>query len=396
MQLKYKLTGFLTQAIIFTCLGFLMLLLLPQFAHAETCGWLKEYDVNHNLSGWGGAYAPCATCTTAKPGDGYRCYGRQSNITPAVNASMPSLKNPIEEMKIKIPGMIARPVICTGESKKIMKDGSDGGNLECSVPWIGDYVAGVMKYLLGAAGILAVMVMMFGGMSWMISAGNSQAISEAKAWIGGGVTGLIILVCAVLILNEVNPELTKMKSINLKYADEMESDAVSGGDARVSDPPPVNVATGITKIIPTPTNNNLTINSRNSLVNGMNFIKKLKDSGDISKGKNNCTIWVHDVCKAAGLVNTVRPANGYAGSWYDKASPIPNGRSSLKAGDIVAYKYTGKAYTGHVYMCYNDGCTTIFENGEIKSESESRAKFHMNANSEGKSEARVTNCNQPH
>jgi hypothetical protein len=127
---------------------------------------------------------------------------------------MPSLTNPTDNMQVRIPGLNLGDIICSGNS--------EDKNRTCSVPWLANYIGGIYKYLLGIGALLATITMMVGGFLWIMSSGNPQAIGDAKGWINGAVIGLILLSTTWLILNEVNPELTRLKSINIKMIDKKE------------------------------------------------------------------------------------------------------------------------------------------------------------------------------
>ena len=97
-----------------------------------------------------------------------------------------------------------------------------------SVP-VGEYVAkqGIMKsdllakyikalydYGLMIGGILAAVVLMGGGLMWLLSAGNDSRVAQAKELITGSVVGLIILFGSWVILDTINPNLTELSTIN--------------------------------------------------------------------------------------------------------------------------------------------------------------------------------------
>ncbi len=88
-----------------------------------------------------------------------------------------------------------------------------------SVPWIGEYISAVYKYAVGIVGILATVVMMFGGVLWITAGGNQERISNAKSWITASLTGLVLVLCSYLILNTVNPDLTRFKPIEIKLVE---------------------------------------------------------------------------------------------------------------------------------------------------------------------------------
>jgi len=91
----------------------------------------------------------------------------------------------------------------------------NAGDKTISVPWIGEYVSAVYKYAVGIVGILATVVMMFGGVLWITAGGNQERISNAKSWITASLTGLVLVLCSYLILSTVNPDLTRFKPIEI-------------------------------------------------------------------------------------------------------------------------------------------------------------------------------------
>jgi hypothetical protein len=116
-------------------------------------------------------------------------------------AEEPKLKIP--QPKITIPGM------------NQLKGVSDCGDRVC-VPWIAEYIAGVYRYSVGIVGILATVVMMLGGFIWITAGGNPSRVGEAKAWIGGALTGLLLMLTSYTLLYQVNPDLVAMRALPVK------------------------------------------------------------------------------------------------------------------------------------------------------------------------------------
>lgn len=120
-----------------------------------------------------------------------------------------NILDPIAKMQIKIPGMDALsakyPATCT----------SDNGPTTCQLPYLAIYITGLYNYAMGIIGILAAIAIMIGGMLWLVSAGNASRITQAKNWISGAITGIIIMSTSYILLNEVNPELVGLKPITL-------------------------------------------------------------------------------------------------------------------------------------------------------------------------------------
>lgn len=112
----------------------------------------------------------------------------------------------IPDLQITIPGMkkFTTPSPCPDDPTKTC------------VPWIGEYIAGIYKYAIGIVGILATVVMMMGGIMWIVAGGNATRVGEAKAWIGASLTGLVLALTSYTILYQINPKLTQFKPIKVE------------------------------------------------------------------------------------------------------------------------------------------------------------------------------------
>ena len=82
---------------------------------------------------------------------------------------------------------------------------------EGSTAMIGKYIRAIYKYAIGIIGILAAVVLMIGGILWIMAGGNATQITEAKAWIGASLTGLVLALSSYLLLATVNPALVNLK-----------------------------------------------------------------------------------------------------------------------------------------------------------------------------------------
>jgi len=74
----------------------------------------------------------------------------------------------------------------------------------------GQFVYNIYQYALGLAGIIAFGVVVFGGVKYMISAGNPSGQTDAKDWIKAALMGVLLLAGAYFILNVINPQLTNL------------------------------------------------------------------------------------------------------------------------------------------------------------------------------------------
>jgi len=133
---------------------------------------------------------------------------------PTINDTMPKWTNPLDNLQVKIPGLIFT------KSNEIKCEEQNGKKI-CNFPWIGEYIAGIYKYAIGIVGILAAVVLMIGGVIWIMAGGSATMIGEAKAWIGASLTGLVIALCSYVILYQVNPALVGFKGLEIQLVDQI-------------------------------------------------------------------------------------------------------------------------------------------------------------------------------
>lgn len=79
---------------------------------------------------------------------------------------------------------------------------------------IAKMAADTYKFIAGIAGIAAVVVMMAGGYVWLFAGGNASKVGEAKSLMTSAVLGLVLVLGSYMILNLINPELIKLKSLD--------------------------------------------------------------------------------------------------------------------------------------------------------------------------------------
>jgi type IV secretory pathway VirB2 component (pilin) len=56
--------------------------------------------------------------------------------------------------------------------------------------------ARIINFVLGFLGIIAVVIILFGGFKWMTAAGNEDKVAEARKLLVAGVIGLVIILAA--------------------------------------------------------------------------------------------------------------------------------------------------------------------------------------------------------
>lgn len=130
------------------------------------------------------------------------CRGVDCNTTPSCPNYTPEVEKVIKPLKLKlnvaIPGLEAF---------------SQGEGVEVNDTVLATFIGGIYKFFVGIAGILAVFMIVFGGMRWLFSAGNPEGINKAKEIIVGSVAGLVLAVSSYLILYTINPALVEFKGL---------------------------------------------------------------------------------------------------------------------------------------------------------------------------------------
>jgi len=189
----------------------------------EVCKWYKAHD----CTGLGTQFfinKAEEKCGITKPDEGdplhldyYSCCCK--TVTPSgINDTMPKLNIPDIDLQIDIPGLnLTKGANILANCEKDEK----GNPIRCSFPWIGEYIAGIYKYAIGIVGILAAVVLMIGGVIWITAGGSATMISEAKAWIGASLSGLVIALCSYTILYYVNPSLVNFNPLGIKIVEKI-------------------------------------------------------------------------------------------------------------------------------------------------------------------------------
>lgn len=59
--------------------------------------------------------------------------------------------------------------------------------------------ANVINIMLGLLGVIAIIIILFGGFKWMTAAGNDDKVGEAKKLLGAGIIGLLIVLSAYAV-----------------------------------------------------------------------------------------------------------------------------------------------------------------------------------------------------
>ena len=72
---------------------------------------------------------------------------------------------------------------------------------------VSEYRVYIFKLSLIIAAIAAFVVLTYGGIRYLLSLNNPEAMKDARTWIFSGVIGLLIILASYLILTTINPEI---------------------------------------------------------------------------------------------------------------------------------------------------------------------------------------------
>jgi len=108
------------------------------------------------------------------------------------------------------------------------------GRTVCEINWLGEYVNGVYNLAIKLGGLIAAIMLMTGGVLWLISGGDVSKVSQAKDILTGSIIGFTILLSSYLILTLVNPNLVNFNALNLSVVQNKnfpDTEAMEGGTA---------------------------------------------------------------------------------------------------------------------------------------------------------------------
>lgn len=81
------------------------------------------------------------------------------------------------------------------------------------INWIAEYIRNIFSFGTAIAGVLAVLLIIYGGLKWTLARGDAGKISDARQIISGAVIGLLLLFGSIVILQTINPEIVSLDSL---------------------------------------------------------------------------------------------------------------------------------------------------------------------------------------
>jgi len=96
-----------------------------------------------------------------------------------------------------------------------------------AVPYLGQYIQALYKFLIGVSLIAAALMIVVGGFKYVMAATGAK-VESAKQMIIDALMGLVIILGAYAILANINPNLTKLPSLYVPYIQGVPWELVEG------------------------------------------------------------------------------------------------------------------------------------------------------------------------
>lgn len=99
---------------------------------------------------------------------------------------------------------LAAPLVAFAQLAPLTTEEAGGLGLNTSAQTdLKQVIVNVVKFILTFLGLLAVIIIIYGGFLWMTSRGNDEQVGQAKSTITAGLIGLVIIILAYVITNVV-------------------------------------------------------------------------------------------------------------------------------------------------------------------------------------------------
>jgi hypothetical protein len=241
-----------------------------------------------------------------------------------------------------------------------------------------EYLSQIYTVFLTVVTVLAVLILVYGGIEYSISEAFSTK-ENAKKRMQSALFGLLLALSSALLLQTINPEL-----LNLEI--EMEAlDPVGSGQSAVTD--------GSNPEFQSEPNPQAPIESSGDIQQDIYNAARAYENSNTSGGPNNgrlaCAWAVNNVIRNAGY----QPVNGNAVRSMESALQSGRGeqidKSEAVAGDLVIQTGSGG---NHVGICLNSGCSSVLSNSSSRASFSWTSNFNFSPSYSGQSRAyRLTN-----
>lgn len=116
---------------------------------------------------------------------------------------------------------------------------------------ISNYLLGMYNFLLSIVGIVAVVMLIIGGMKYIMAAGSGGAVSSAKETIKDAILGLLLALLSYVIVGTINPDVLYLRQPGASFSKDNAGVNLSGGTF-VKNPAPDGATAGTNYTFTTP------------------------------------------------------------------------------------------------------------------------------------------------
>ena len=177
---------------------------------AATCTDIITKSKNPALADFTCDSSPLDSTTTCKPissGDASaKCTQGPTDATGYTSDASKNGASPLTKVEPIIPALGVDINGIKFSNNLVEKDG------DVYIPFLGEYIAGVYKYLIGITVISAALMMIYGGFLWIIGA-SITSITKGKKIITDAVIGLVLVFGTYTILNMLNPATVTLQTL---------------------------------------------------------------------------------------------------------------------------------------------------------------------------------------
>lgn len=130
-------------------------------------------------------------------------------------AASQQLGDELKQMIAKPQTRIAIPGLSFTDVDKLTQTTDETGATYMYFPFLGEYLAAIYKYAIAVMGIIAVIMIIVGGVVWITSGGIPERVNQAKTIIVRSVVGMILAVGSYTLLYTINPELVQFRNLKV-------------------------------------------------------------------------------------------------------------------------------------------------------------------------------------
>lgn len=191
-----------------------------------TCAYVPDDEGGANCAGITSKYPNMKgyNCTAPESAD-YKCAsktGSNSGVCSVGPIDVRAIQSPDAEVKTTPLSVI--PVLEYNIPGLTFSSEADAQGRQIGIPFFAQYISAVYRYMIGIAAIAAAVMIVYGGFLMILSQTGAK-VRQGREIVTDAIIGLFLVLGAYLILDALNPNLTKpgalvLDSINPIYADD--------------------------------------------------------------------------------------------------------------------------------------------------------------------------------